>query len=149
MIWVLALILFGLCWFLLPFAWRKWREARLAAACRTHGLVALTYDDGPGETLTTRLIDLLKSRDAPASFFVLGKHAEARAPVIRALVEAGHEVGHHTHNHSNAWKTAPWTMARDLAHGIRTVVEGPPHELANGNAFALLGKQWIRRWQAI
>lgn len=121
MIWVLAPVLFVLSWFLVPFAWRKRREARLAAACRDHGLIALTYDDGPGERLTARLIDLLKSRDARASFFVLGKHGAARPEIVRALVAAGHEVGHHTHNHSNAWKTAPWTMARDLAHGIRTV----------------------------
>jgi len=116
-----AILIGGLSWFLLPFFWRKRREARLARLCQTHGLIALTYDDGPGQTLTSKLITLLETRHVQASFFVLGKHAAARPELIRDLVAHGHEVGHHTHDHSNAWKTAPWTMARDLAHGIRTV----------------------------
>ena len=35
-------------WFLVPFAWRKIEERRLARLCRDHRTIVLSYDDGPG-----------------------------------------------------------------------------------------------------
>lgn len=115
------LLLCILAWFLVPFVWRKRQEARLDAICRAQGLIALTYDDGPGVALTGRLIDLFKRHNARATFFVLGKNADQRPDVVRDLVAAGHDVGHHTQDHSNAWKCGPIRMARDLAAGIETI----------------------------
>lgn len=118
---LLVILICGAAWFLLPFALRKRQESRLDAACRSQGVIALTYDDGPGTALTGKLIDLFKRYDARATFFVLGKHADLRPDVVRDLVAAGHDVGHHTQDHSNAWKCGPFRMSRDLAAGIETI----------------------------
>lgn len=115
-----AVVLLALAWFLVPFAFRKWEERRLRARCRAMKAIVLTYDDGPGTMLTDCLLALLARHGVRANFFVLGRNAEMRPEIVRRLVAEGHEVGSHTQEHSNAWKTDPFTAARDLARGIRT-----------------------------
>lgn len=61
--------------------------------------VALTFDDGPHPYYTEQLLDGLKERGAKASFFVLGKQAEAYPDLIARMQEEGHLVGNHTYSH--------------------------------------------------
>ncbi|WP_119165452.1 polysaccharide deacetylase family protein [Algihabitans albus] len=108
-------------WFLVPFAYRKYEENRLARLCRDQKTIVLSYDDGPGETLTPLLLDLLLEHRAQATFFFLGRNVEGKTDIAQRLISEGHEIGSHTQDHSNAWKTEPWRVARDLRSGIRTV----------------------------
>jgi len=107
-------------WFILPFGMRRHSEARLARLCRAQKAIVLSYDDGPGPGLTLRLLDLLRNRGA-ATFFVLGRSAEANGTVVARAISEGHEVASHSFHHSNAWKVWPGHAARDLAAGIETV----------------------------
>lgn len=118
---VLVLLLLAALWFLAPFALRTLAEKRLAALCRSRRAIVLTYDDGPGEVLTPRLLQLLKSRNAKATFYALGRNASRNPQVLRAVIAAGHDAGSHTHDHSNAWKVLPWRAARDVRTGIETL----------------------------
>lgn len=61
--------------------------------------VAITFDDGPHPYYTEQLLDGLKERGAPASFFVLGKQAEAYPALITRMKEEGHLIGNHTYSH--------------------------------------------------
>ncbi len=61
--------------------------------------VALTFDDGPNDRYTPDLLELLASRGAPATFFLVGRHLEQFPAVARAAVAAGHEIGNHTYSH--------------------------------------------------
>lgn len=61
--------------------------------------IALTFDDGPHPYYTEQLLDGLKERGAKASFFVLGKQAQAYPDLIRRMQEEGHLVGNHTYSH--------------------------------------------------
>jgi len=61
--------------------------------------IALTFDDGPHPYYTEQLLDGLKERGAKASFFVLGKQAEAYPALIERMQEEGHLVGNHTYSH--------------------------------------------------
>jgi peptidoglycan/xylan/chitin deacetylase (PgdA/CDA1 family) len=61
--------------------------------------VALTFDDGPDPTTTTRTLDALDAAGVKATFFVIGKKAEAHPDVIRAIVERGHALGLHSYAH--------------------------------------------------
>lgn len=64
-------------------------------------LLALTYDDGPSETWTPRLLEVLARHDVHATFFMVGRCA-ARLPVItRAVASAGHAIGNHSYTHPN------------------------------------------------
>ena len=107
-------------WFIFPFGIRRLSEVRLARLCRAQKAIVLSYDDGPGPALTLRLLDLIGNKGV-ATFFVLGRSAEANREVVSRVIGAGHEVGSHSFHHSNAWKVWPGRSARDLAAGIRTV----------------------------
>ncbi len=104
----------------MPFGLRKLSEARLARLCRTRKAIVLSYDDGPGPALTLRLLDLFRNRGV-ATFFVLGRNAEANGTVVARAIGEGHEVASHSFEHRNAWKVGPVRAARDLAAGIRAV----------------------------
>ncbi len=64
-------------------------------------LLALTYDDGPSEAWTPRLLEVLARHDVRATFFMVGRHAAERPQIARAVAEAGHVIGNHTQTHPN------------------------------------------------
>jgi peptidoglycan/xylan/chitin deacetylase (PgdA/CDA1 family) len=71
-----------------------WRSPR---ASRT---VALTFDDGPDERFTPRILDILAAKDVSATFFVVGERAERHPDLLRRAHGMGHAIGNHTHTHS-------------------------------------------------
>ncbi|WP_370672193.1 polysaccharide deacetylase family protein [Streptomyces sp. PpalLS-921] len=67
--------------------------------CRKAKCIALTFDAGPGED-TPHLLDVLKEKKAPATFFLLGKNHVLKHPdTVRRIEEEGHEVANHTWSH--------------------------------------------------
>jgi peptidoglycan/xylan/chitin deacetylase (PgdA/CDA1 family) len=63
--------------------------------------LALTYDDGPNETHTQRLLDVLAKHDVRATFFMIGRYVQRRPEIARAVASAGHVIGNHTFTHPN------------------------------------------------
>lgn len=61
--------------------------------------VALTFDDGPREGTTDRLLDGLRERGASASFFLVGEQAAKYPDLVRRMKAEGHQVGNHTWSH--------------------------------------------------
>src|SRR5580693_1802791 len=61
--------------------------------------IALTYDDGPNEAHTPRLLEVLAKHNVHATFFLIGRYVEQRPQIARAIVQAGHVVGNHTFTH--------------------------------------------------
>lgn len=61
--------------------------------------IALTFDDGPDSEYTPMLLDGLAERKVKATFFVIGKQAEAQPEIMKRLVKDGHLIGNHTYNH--------------------------------------------------
>ncbi|HEX4448552.1 MAG TPA: polysaccharide deacetylase family protein [Polyangiaceae bacterium] len=55
--------------------------------------VALTFEGGPDARWTPRVLEVLAQHGAKATFFVVGRRAEANPEVLRAIAEAGHAVG--------------------------------------------------------
>ena len=68
-------------------------------------MIALTFDDGPSD-YTQMLLDGLKSKNAKATFFVLGKKAMKNAQTIQNIVSDGHLLGNHTYTHIDMMKTS-------------------------------------------
>ncbi|MBP1992280.1 polysaccharide deacetylase [Paenibacillus eucommiae] len=60
--------------------------------------VYLTFDDGPSK-LTGPVLDLLQKENIKASFFVLGKEAQAHPELIRRIINEGHTIGNHSYDH--------------------------------------------------
>ena len=65
------------------------------------GLVSLTFDDGPDPTWTPRVLDILKQKKVPGTFFIVGENALTNRPLLERMVQEGHEVGSHTYTHPN------------------------------------------------
>ena len=63
--------------------------------------LALTYDDGPNDTHTLRLLEVLAKHDVRATFFLVGRYVQQRPQIVRDLVKAGHVLGNHTFTHPN------------------------------------------------
>jgi len=61
--------------------------------------VALTFDDGPDPEITPRVLDLLDRHGLKATFFVMGRKAEAHPRLIQDILARGHAVGNHSQNH--------------------------------------------------
>jgi peptidoglycan/xylan/chitin deacetylase (PgdA/CDA1 family) len=62
--------------------------------------IALTFDDGPSRA-TPRILDILASYKAPATFFQCGENVTRAPELSRAVAAAGHEIGNHSHTHPN------------------------------------------------
>ena len=61
--------------------------------------IALTFDDGPRRSTTTRLLDGLRERGASATFFLIGEQIEANQDLVERMKAEGHQVGNHTWSH--------------------------------------------------
>ena len=77
-------------------------------------VIALTFDDGPSVRFTPDVLALLKERDVTATFFLIGKEIEENPAGIRAIIEAGHEVGNHTYSHPDMTLAGPQTIASEI-----------------------------------
>ena len=98
-------------------------------------VVALTFDDGPNEPWTSRLLDLLGEREVPATFFQVGRCAERHPDVTRRVVAEGHVLGNHSLSHafgrylSQPRQTAEIRGGQQVLHavaGVSPLLYRPP-----------------------
>jgi len=76
--------------------------------------VAITFDDGPDGVWTPQILDTLKSRNATATFFVIGENVETHIPLMRRIVREGNLFGNHTFTHPNLALTPAWMTGLEL-----------------------------------
>jgi peptidoglycan/xylan/chitin deacetylase (PgdA/CDA1 family) len=69
--------------------------------------VALTFDDGPHPETTLRVLEALRAAGVTATFFVIGEKVERHPDVVRAIAEAGHELGSHGFRHARLYSLLP------------------------------------------
>lgn len=63
--------------------------------------IAITFDDGPNNDYTHKLLEGLKKRGIKATFFVLGKEVEKYPDILAEIKEDGHLIGVHSYEHVN------------------------------------------------
>ncbi|KRE99552.1 polysaccharide deacetylase [Frateuria sp. Soil773] len=76
--------------------------------------IALTFDDGPDPEWTPQILDILKAKHVPATFFIIGENAEMSPRLVQREVEEGHDVGSHTFTHPNLGDSPPGIVALEL-----------------------------------
>ena len=110
--------------------------------------LALTFDDGPHETNTPRLLDILKQRNVKATFYVVGTNVQRYPHIMKRIIAEGHEIGNHTVSHGNLTKMTPDEVrselrrARDMiisTTGVTPRTMRPPY-----GAITADQKDWIR-----
>ncbi|MGB8363691.1 MAG: glycosyltransferase, partial [Rhizomicrobium sp.] len=76
--------------------------------------LALTFDDGPDAEWTPQILDILKAKHVPATFFVIGGNAEANPGIVQRILADGNELGNHTYTHPNLADTPPQAVMLEL-----------------------------------
>ena len=71
------------------------------------GMVALTFDDGPDDVWTPKILDILKAKQVPATFFVIGENAVTNPGILQRIVNEGNELGNHSYTHPNLAHESP------------------------------------------
>lgn len=90
----------------------------------------LTFDDGPHPVATPFVLDELKKYNAKATFFCIGKNVLEEPLIYQRIIEEGHAVGNHTHNHLNGWKTKDAVYLENVqqaAKHISSALFRPPY----------------------
>ncbi len=99
-------------------------------------LVALTFDDGPDPEYTPQILDILRRRQVPATFFVVGVNAERSPELLRRIYAEGHEIGNHTYSHLDLSTASSTRLQFELnatqriiqhALGVSTLLFRPPY----------------------
>jgi peptidoglycan/xylan/chitin deacetylase (PgdA/CDA1 family) len=81
---------------------------KVLIASRNPNEIALTYDDGPNDIVTERLLDVLAHHNVRATFFLIGRYVRQRPQIARAIAASGHLIGNHTMTHPwLAWQSSP------------------------------------------
>ena len=87
----------------------------LRAEAKTGGkLLALTFDDGPSSKYTKQLLDGLKTRGVPVTFFMLGENAKSNQSIVKRAYEEGHEIACHTWDHPNLTKCSTSEIKKQM-----------------------------------
>lgn len=62
-------------------------------------VIYLTFDDGPTDRITPKILDVLDEEDVKATFFIIGRNAESRRYIINREYLSGHTVAVHSYTH--------------------------------------------------
>lgn len=118
---------------------------------------ALTFDDGPNDPWTPRLLEVLAEHQVRATFFLIGEFVRERPAIARQIVAGGHLIGNHTTNHPWLPLMSPRRVRNELAFcnaiiedatGQRVRYFRPPHGarrpdvLRAARAMGLTPVQW-------
>jgi peptidoglycan-N-acetylglucosamine deacetylase len=95
---------------------------KVLIAPRNPNEIALTYDDGPNDVVTERLLDVLAQHNVRATFFLIGRFVRERPQIVRAVAAAGHLIGNHSMTHPwLAWQSA--ARIREELAGCNAILE--------------------------
>ena len=87
------------------------------------GYVALTFDDGPHQTNTPRLLDILDNYGIKATFYILGQNAEYYPGIVKDIANRGHELGNHSYSHPNLTNLGYEGSLEELQHNDNILLE--------------------------
>ncbi len=116
--------------------------------------VALTFDDGPGDS-TAAIVAILKAYDVPATFFNIGENEAARPADVVAEADAGFVLGDHTWNHPIMTTVSRIEQASEIEETIATQVSliglppcvfRPPYGDYNATTLALTSANHLAVW---
>jgi len=112
-----------------------YRVARYGAS---KNQLALTFDDGPDPEWTPKILDVLKEKNVPATFFLIGIQAEKFGSLTKRIYRENHEIGNHTFTHPDISSIGSRYMQVEMnlteqlfasRLGIRTMLFRPPYSV--------------------
>ncbi len=112
-------------------------------------MLALTFDDGPSESYTMMVLDILEQYGARATFFVQGNHLKDKGEILNRMVSLDCEIGCHGWNHTRMTTQSRDDMQKDFTRAIERIsseIEGgytvtlmrPPYGDTNNSVFSAM-----------
>jgi peptidoglycan-N-acetylglucosamine deacetylase len=95
---------------------------RLPEPAVRRGEVCITFDDGPDPEVTPLVLEILGRYRAKASFFCVGRQAEAQPDLVREIGRRGHSVESHSNSHSNAFALFGWLRLKREVDSAQAVI---------------------------
>ncbi len=115
--------------------------------------IYLTFDDGPTPGVTDKLLNILQSYNAKATFFCIGKNVLANQKLFQQILDEGHSIGNHTWDHANGKNstTEQYLSSINKAHKIiQSNLFRPPYGRINSEQAKLVGEQYkIIMWSVL
>jgi peptidoglycan/xylan/chitin deacetylase (PgdA/CDA1 family) len=137
-----------------PSMWLRWLYPRATWRMNRHEkAVYLTFDDGPIPEATPFILDTLKHYDIKATFFMVGDNARKYPELHQRVVEEGHRIGNHTHNHISGFQHSirkySYNVEKANAY-LHTNLVRPPHGWMRWGQYAWLGRKYrIVMWDLV
>jgi cellulose synthase/poly-beta-1,6-N-acetylglucosamine synthase-like glycosyltransferase/spore germination protein YaaH/peptidoglycan/xylan/chitin deacetylase (PgdA/CDA1 family) len=111
----------------------SWRIDQMGASPNK---IALSFDDGPDPEYTPQVLNILKAKHVPASFFVIGEEADRYPQILHREFNDGNEIGNHTFTHPDMEQISKTQFELELnlterllesSLGVKTLLFRPPY----------------------
>ncbi len=99
---IILIIILLFIYSILPTCYYRIVNKKAIGKAHDENSILLTFDDGPSEDYTNKLLDLLKKYHVKATFFVIAKEAAKHPKIIERILKEGHSLGLHSLEHKNA-----------------------------------------------
>ena len=115
--------------------------------------VYLTFDDGPIPEATPYILEILERYNVKATFFMVGDNARKYPELHQRVVDAGHRIGNHTHNHIGGLRYSIHDYSYNVEKAnayLHTDLVRPPHGWMRLDSYAWLSRKFqIVMWDVV
>lgn len=87
--------------------------------------VMLTFDDGPDERYTGKLLDVLKQNNIHAVFFIVIEQAKRNPDLIKRIIAENHRIGFHSGKHKSELLHSFYYTKEEFESGISFMKKWP------------------------
>ena len=121
--------------------------------CAKTGAVALTFDDGPDEEFSPKVLEILKAYGVRATFFCLGRQVERFPSILERMAHDGHSIGNHSWDHPHLptlsldqieWQLETTSDRIQAVTGHRPTLVRPPYGHVDETLSSLIDRMGYR-----
>ena len=114
--------------------------------------IYLTFDDGVNEKTTSWILEILEQYETKASFFIVGESALKFPHLVKEIRKQKHQIGNHTFNHLNAWKTKKIDYLENVEKAnqiLKTHLFRPPYGKITPSLLQKLSHYKVIAWDVL
>ncbi|MBN2805800.1 MAG: polysaccharide deacetylase family protein [Prolixibacteraceae bacterium] len=116
-------------------------------------VIYLTFDDGPVPEVTPQVLEILRSYNIKACFFMVGENAARYPWLMEQIKKEGHSVGNHTYNHIQGIRSKNSTYLDNIKKAdqyIRSNMFRPPHGTLKRGQYRTIVQQYkLVMWDVV
>ena len=133
-----------------PSKWLRWMYPKaLWRMDPQEKAVYLTFDDGPIPEATPFILDTLAKYGIKTTFFMVGDNARKYPELHQRVVDEGHRIGNHTHNHMGGLRHSVHEYSYNVEKAnayLHTNLVRPPHGWMRHDQYAWLSRNDYSKW---